>query len=203
MANNSANTNLSDIKARQHTCLLNKEVFTSLNTQNHGISISLSSMTFYRTLTILDEISRQDPYYRSFQSTWSWLSWRSREVPQERPAAFHLNWAKDTMMLLTLFALWGVTFFTMTPNVTQSISSRFSVASLLFSWDSRMSFLLAIFLSISAEDTRGFLDPVKAGKRQHIHWHKWTIKKNQQFPGETTSSCKTPLCFASPWGHLK
>lgn len=107
------------------------------------------------------------------------------------------------MKLLTLFALWGVTFFTMTPNVTQSISSRFSVASLFFSWDSRMSFLLAIFLSISAEDTRGFLDPVKAGKREHIYRHKWTIKTKQHFHGDTTSCCKTPLCLTSPWGHLK
>lgn len=94
------------------------------------------------------------------------------------------------MKLLTLFALWGVTFLTMTPNVTQSISSRFSVASLFFSWDSRMSFLLAIFLSISAEDTRGFLDPVKAGKRQHIHWHKWTIKTNSTFLGRLHLAAK-------------
>lgn len=62
----------------------------------------------------------------------------------------------------------------MTPNVTQSISSRFSAASLLFSWDSRMSFRLAIFLSISADETRGFLDQAKVCKREHMHWHKWT-----------------------------
>lgn len=113
--------------------------------------------------------------------------------------------ARESAKFLTLFALWGVTFFTMTPNVTQSISSRFSAASLLFSWESRMSLRLAIFLSISAEDTRGFLDQVKACKREQVCWHKWTeaIKSIQHSPEETTSCWQMLLCLISSWGHLK
>jgi len=77
----------------------------------------------------------------------------------------------------------------MTPNVTQSVSSRFSVASLCFSWDSRISFLLAIFLSISADETRGFLHQIQHIKREHIYLHKRADSQNHSaFPwGERVS----------------
>ena len=65
--------------------------------------------------------------------------------------------AKKAIKWLTLLQLCGVTFFNITPNVTQSISSSFSLAIFSLSWDSLISFRPVIFLFISVEDTRGRL----------------------------------------------
>lgn len=75
----------------------------------------------------------------------------------QKPTARLPGSCSEAEKWLTLLQLCGVTFFSMTPNVTQSVSSSFSVAIFSLSCDSRISFRPIIFLSISVEDTRGRL----------------------------------------------
>lgn len=58
---------------------------------------------------------------------------------------------------LTLFLLCGVILFIITAKVTQSLSSKLSLASRSDNWESLISLRLAIFCSMSMEDRRGFL----------------------------------------------
>ncbi len=58
---------------------------------------------------------------------------------------------------LTLFLLCGVILFITTAKVTQSLSSKLSLASRSGNWESLISLRLAIFCSMSMEDRRGFL----------------------------------------------